>query len=156
MEQKTLKKRVAVYCRVGTDPCFDLDAQRAYYAQKIEDNPDWELVEIFADEGLKSTDPKGRKGFNRMMAACQHGCVDLILTKSVSRFARNAADALRAVRFLRNLGVGVIFEKENFNTLVDSGEFRTTLFNLLAKAESESITKNFIYPVNRRPLNQQL
>jgi len=124
MEQKTLKKRVVVYCRVGTDsgdPCCGLDAQRACYAQKFEDNPDWELVEIFADESLKSTDPKGREGFNRMMDVCQHGRIDLILTKSVSRFARNMMNALTTVRCLKAMGVGVIFEKENFNTLVDSG-----------------------------------
>lgn len=151
MEQKTLKKRVAVYCRADTDsgdPCCGLDVQRAYYTQKFEDNPEWELVEIFTDEGLKDTDPKGREGFNRMMTACKRGRVDLILTKSVSHFARNMMDALKTVRHLKTLGVGVIFEKENIHTLADESEFHIALLSHFTQEGSKLITKNLIYPVS--------
>ena len=128
------KQRVAAYCRVSTDSEEQLnsyEAQKAYYMQKIEENPDWELAGIFADKGLSGTSLKKRDEFKRMIAACKRGRSDTILTKSLSRFARNTVDCLDTIRMLRARGNGVIFEKENINTLTESSEFLITLFCLL-------------------------
>lgn len=109
------KQRVAAYCRVSTDSEEQLnsyEAQKAYYTQKIEENPDWELAGIFADKGLSGTSMKKRDDFKRMIAACKRGRIDTILTKSLSRFARNTVDCLDTIRMLRARGIGVIFEKK--------------------------------------------
>ncbi len=137
--------RAAAYCRVSTDKEEQLnsyEAQKAYYTQRIAENPNWVMAGIFADEGLSGTSLKKRKEFNRMIAACKRGRIDLILTKSVSRFARNTVDCLETVRMLKANGIGVIFEKENINTLTQSSEFMITLFSGFAQAESESLSKN--------------
>ena len=142
------KQRVAAYCRVSTDSEEQLTsytAQKAYYTQKIDENPDWELAGIFADRGITGTSLKKRTEFNRMIAACKRGRIDMILTKSLSRFARNTVDCLEVVRMLRANGIGVIFEKENINTLTESSEFLITLFSGFAQAESESISKNVLW-----------
>ena len=142
------KQRVAAYCRVSTDSEEQLNsyaAQKTYYTQKIEENPNWEMAGVFADEGLSGTSMKKRKEFNRMIAACKRGRIDLILTKSLSRFARNTVDCLEMVRVLKAQGIGVIFEKENINTLTESSEFLITLFSGFAQAESESLSKNVIW-----------
>lgn len=139
------KQRVAAYCRVSTDSEEQLNsytAQKSYYTQKIEESPDWEMAGVFADEGLSGVNMKKRKEFNRMIAACKRGRIDLILTKSLSRFARNTVDCLETVRMLKANGIGVIFEKENINTLTESSEFLITLFSGFAQAESESLSKN--------------
>ena len=115
---------------------------RSYYTQKIEENPDWELAGIFADKGLSGASMKKRDNFNKMIAACKRGRIDTILTKSLSRFARNTVDCLETVRMLRARGIGVIFEKENINTLTESSEFLITLFSGFAQAEIESLSKN--------------
>ena len=131
--------RVAAYCRVSTDSeeqITSYEAQKAYYTQKIEENPDWELAGIFADKGLSGTSMKKRENFNKMIAACKRGKIDTILTKSLSRFARNTVDCLETVRMLKAHGIGVIFEKENINTLTESSEFLITLFSGFAQAES--------------------
>ena len=141
------KQRVATYCRVSTDSEEQLnsyEAQKAYYTQKIEENPDWELAGIFADKGLSGTSMKKRDDFKRMIAACKRGRIDTILTKSLSRFARNTVDCLDTIRMLRARGIGVIFEKENINTLTESSEFLITLFSGFAQAESESLSENII------------
>ena len=139
------KKRVAAYCRVSTDSAEQLNsyaAQQAYYAQKIEENPEWENAGIFADEGISGTSLKKRQEFNRMIEACRRGRIDMILTKSLSRFSRNTVDCLETVRMLKSNGIGVIFEKENINTLTETSEFLITLFSGFAQAESESLSKN--------------
>ena len=139
------RQRVAAYCRVSTNSEEQLnsyEAQKNYYTQKIEENPDWEMAGIFADEGLSGTSMKKRAEFNRMIAACKRGRIDMILTKSSSRFARNTVDCLKVIRTLKSLGIGVIFEKENINTLTESSEFLITLFSSFSQAESESISKN--------------
>ena len=139
------KQRVAAYCRVSTDSEEQLNsyaAQKNYYTQRIEENPDWEMAGVFADEGITGTSMKKRREFNRMIAACKRGRIDMILTKSLSRFARNTVDCLEAVRMLKANGIGVIFEKENINTLTESSEFLITLFSGFAQAESESLSKN--------------
>ena len=139
------KKRVAAYCRVSTDSEEQLnsyEAQKSYYTQKIEDSPDWEMAGIYADEGISGTSMKKRTEFKKMITACKRGHIDLIITKSLSRFARNTVDCLETVRLLKANGIGVYFEKENINTLTESSEFLITLFSGFAQAESESLSKN--------------
>ena len=139
------KKRVAAYCRVSTDSEEQLNsygAQKSYYTQKIEDSPDWEMAGIYADEGISGTSMKKRTEFKKMITACKRGRIDLIITKSLSRFARNTVDCLETVRLLKANGIGVYFEKENINTLTESSEFLITLFSGFAQAESESLSKN--------------
>lgn len=146
------RQRVAAYCRVSTDSEEQLTsytAQKAYYTQKIGENPDWELAGIFADRGITGTSLKKRTEFNKMIAACKRGRIDMILTKSLSRFARNTVDCLEVVRMLRANGIGVIFEKENINTLTESSEFLITLFSSFAQAESESISKNVVWGIQK-------
>lgn len=141
------RQRVAAYCRVSTDSEEQLNsyaAQQNYYTQKIEENPDWEMAGIFADEGLSGTSMKKRTEFNRMIAACKRGRIDMILTKSASRFARNTVDCLKVIRTLKARGIAVIFEKENINTLTESSEFLITLFSSFSQAESESMILNII------------
>ncbi len=141
------KLRVAAYCRVSTDSEEQLNsyaAQKNYYTQRIEENPDWEMAGIYADEGITGTSMKKRQEFKRMIAACKRGRIDMILTKSLSRFARNTVDCLNIVRALKLNGIGVIFEKENINTLTESSEFLITLFSGFAQAESESLRENII------------
>ena len=139
------KKRVAAYCRVSTDSEEQLnsyEAQKSYYTQKIADSPDWEMAGIYADEGISGTNMKKRTEFKKMITACKRGRIDLIITKSLSRFARNTVDCLETVRLLKANGIGVYFEKENINTLTESSEFLITLFSGFAQAESESLSKN--------------
>ena len=139
------KKRVAAYCRVSTDSEEQLnsyEAQKSYYTQKIADSPDWEMAGIYADEGISGTSMKKRTEFKKMITACKRGRIDLIITKSLSRFARNTVDCLETVRLLKANGIGVYFEKENTNTLTESSEFLITLFSGFAQAESESLSKN--------------
>jgi DNA invertase Pin-like site-specific DNA recombinase len=146
------RQRVAAYCRVSTDSEEQLTsytAQKAYYTQKIGENPDWEMAGIFADKGITGTSMKKRVEFKKMITACKRGKIDLILTKSLSRFARNTVDSLEVVRMLRANGIGVIFEKENINTLTESSEFLLTLFSGFAQAESESISKNVIWGIQK-------
>ncbi len=139
------KQRVAAYCRVSTDSEEQLnsyEAQKTYYTKLIEENPNWEMAGIFADEGLSGTSLKKRTEFNRMIAACKRGRIDTILTKSSSRFARNTVDCLKVIRELKARGIGVIFEKENVNTLTETSEFLITLFSGFSQAEIESLSKN--------------
>lgn len=147
MEQSTLqrKMRVAAYCRVvsSSDPVNGCAAQNAYYAQKISENPDWELAGIFTDDGITSADRKNRRAFNRMIAACKRGEIDLILTKSLSRFSRSIRDCLKIVRELRAIGVGVIFEKEDINTLRESDDLCLGILDAMAQAESEDLERRY-------------
>ena len=118
------KLRVAAYARVSSDSADQLNsylAQVDYYTRHIGENPDWELVDIYADEGISGLDTQKRDEFNRMMADCQAGKIDRILVKSVSRFARNTRDTLRFMWELLRLGVTIQFEKEN----IDTGELST-------------------------------
>lgn len=147
------RQRVAAYCRVSTNSEEQLTsytAQKAYYTEKIAATPEWQLAGIFADEGISGTSMKKRKEFNRMITACKHGGIDLILTKSASRFARNTVDCLEIVRMLKARGIGVIFEKENINTLTESSEFLITIHSSFAQAEIESMSKNITWGQRRR------
>ena len=119
----TERLRVAAYARVSTDDEEQLtsyEAQVDYYTKKIRENPDWTFVEVYADEGISGTNTKKRKNFNRMIDDAMAGKIDRIITKSVSRFARNTVDTLTTVRKLKEKGVGVTFEKENIDTLDSS------------------------------------
>lgn len=137
--------RVASYCRVSTDNDEQLtsfESQKEYYTAKIMGNRHWIMAGIFADDGISATSSKKRPEFQKMLRKCKQGKIDLILTKSVSRFARNTLDCIGITRQLRELGVAVYFEKENINTLEMESEFVLTIMGSLAQAESESISKN--------------
>ncbi len=137
--------RVAAYCRVSTkseEQAESFEIQQQYYHEYIGRHPNWELVEIYADEGISATSVKKRKHFNRMIEDCVAGKVDMIITKSVSRFARNVVDCIKYARQLRSLPtpVAIYFETENINTLSQSGELLLTV--LAAFAQDESVTKS--------------
>ena len=137
--------RVAAYCRVSTEQEEQQNSyqvQIAYYTDLINRKKEWSLVGIFADEGISGTQTKNRTEFKRMIRMCKNKKIDLVITKSISRFARNTVDCLEYVRQLKNLGIGVIFEKENINTLTMTSEFMIALYGSFAQAESESISKN--------------
>lgn len=137
--------RVAAYCRVSTEleeQQNSYQVQITYYTDLINKNKDWTLAGIFADEGISGTQTKKRTEFNRMIRLCKNKKIDLIICKSASRFARNTVDCLENVRLLKSLGIGVIFEKENINTLTMTSEFMIALYGSFAQAESESISKN--------------
>ncbi len=137
--------RVAAYCRVSTEQEEQQNSyqvQIAYYTDLINRKKEWSLVGIFADEGISGTQTKKRTEFNRMICMCKNKKIDLVITKSISRFARNTVDCLEYVRQLKDLGIGVIFEKESINTLTMTSEFMIALYGSFAQAESESISKN--------------
>ncbi len=136
---------VCAYARVSTDDEDQInsyEAQKDYYEEKIKSNPSWRFAGIFADEGITGTSMEKRNDFNRMMRQCRHGKTKLILCKSVSRWARNTVDGLNTVRELKSRGIAVYFEKENINTLKETSEFLITLFAGFAQAESESLSAN--------------
>ena len=137
--------RVAAYCRVSTEleeQQNSYQVQIAYYTDLINKKKEWTLAGIFADEGISGTQTKKRTEFNRMIRMCRNKKIDLVITKSISRFARNTVDCLEYVRQLKDLEIGVIFEKENINTLTMTSEFMIALYGSFAQAESESISKN--------------
>ncbi|WP_449240869.1 recombinase family protein [Desulfoscipio gibsoniae] len=136
---------VAAYCRVSTNSEEQLSSYQSqveYYHEKIRTHPRWILVAIYADQGISGTSTKGRKEFNRMIRACRRGKIDLIMTKSVSRFVRNTLDGLDYIRQPKELGVGVYFRKENINTLTLENELLLTFMMSAAQAESESLSGN--------------
>lgn len=139
------RTRVAAYCRVSTNSEEQLSSyqsQLEYYQEKISTNPEWILVAVYADQGVSGTSTKARKEFNRMIRACRRGKIDLIITKSVSRFVRNTLDGLDYIRQLKEIGVGIYFEKENINTLTLENELILTFMMSAAQAESESLSGN--------------
>ena len=113
-----------------------------YYTQYIKANPDWQFVAVYTDEGISATNTKRRDGFNRMLQDALDGKIDLIVTKSVNRFARNTVDSLTTVRKLKEKGVEVYFQKENIYTLDSKGELLITIISSLAQEESRSILEN--------------
>ena len=147
VKSQTVKRqlRVAAYCRVSADDEEQLtsyEAQQHYYTDKIMSNQEWTMAGIFADEGITGTSARKRPEFLRMIRLCKQKKIDVILTKSISRFARNTVDCLNYIRVLRALGIAVIFEKENINTLESDSEMLITLLGAFAQAESESISQN--------------
>lgn len=133
--------RVCAYCRVSTDNDEQLSSfelQQAHYRQLVEDHPNWELKHIYADEGISGTSLKNRDQFNEMIAECQRRTYDLIITKSVSRFARNLVDCISLIRMLKGLNppVGVFFETDNLYTLSENTEFMLSFLATFAQEES--------------------
>ena len=144
--------RVAAYCRVSTEQEEQQNSYQVqidYYTDLINKNKEWELAGIFADEGISGTQTKKRTEFNKMIRLCKKRKIDLVLCKSISRFARNTVDTLEYVRQLKDLGISVIFEKENINTLTMTSEFMIALYGSFAQAESESISKNVSWGVEK-------
>ena len=138
-------RRVAAYARVSTDldeQVSSYEAQIDYYSKYILARPDWVFVKVYTDEGITGTSMKKREGFKEMVADALAGKIDLIITKSVSRFARNTVDSLTTVRKLKEKGVEVYFEKENIWTLDSKGELLITIMSSLAQEESRSISEN--------------
>ena len=138
------KRKVAAYCRVSTDnedQANSFESQQRYFRQYIERNPDWELYEVFADEGISGTNTKKRKEFNRMIACAKNGDFDLIVTKEISRFARNTLDSIFYTRDLKKHGVGVIFLNDNINTLDGDAELRLAIMSSIAQEESRKTSE---------------
>ena len=144
--------RVAAYCRVSTkeeDQANSYEVQKEYYTDKIMSNTAWTMAGIFADKGITGTSVKKREDFMRMIRHCRQKKIDVILTKSVSRFSRNTVDCLYYIRALKQLGIAVIFEKENINSLEEDSELRITLSGAFAQSESESISANVTWGKRR-------
>ncbi len=147
------KKRAAAYARVSTDSEEQensYEAQVDFYTGHIQSNPEWEFVKVYADEGISATSTKGRDGFKEMVRDALAGKIDLILTKSISRFARNTVDTLVAIRELKAKGVEVYFETQNISTLDAKGELLITIMSSLAQEESRSISENVTWGQRKR------
>ena len=147
------KRRVAAYARVSTDleeQQTSYEAQVDYYTKYIERRPDWEFVDVYTDEGISGTNTKRREGFNRMINDALEGKIDLIITKSISRFARNTVDSLVNIRKLKEHNVECYFEKENINTFDSKGELLITIMSSLAQEESRSISQNVTWGQRKR------
>ncbi len=143
-KRQRTKRKVAAYCRVSTDnedQANSFESQQRYFRQYIERNPDWELYEVFADEGISGTNTKKRKEFNRMIACAKNGDFDLIITKEISRFARNTLDSIFYTRDLKEHGVGVIFMNDNINTLDGDAELRLAIMSSIAQEESRKTSE---------------
>ncbi len=136
------RKRVAAYVRVSTDGEEQLQSFQEYYQEKISKNKEWVMVGIYADEAITGTETVKRDGFLKMINDCMDGMIDVILTKSISRFSRNLVDTLQYVRMLKDKGIAVIFEKENINTLSMESEMALALLSTLAQNEVESLSAN--------------
>ena len=139
------KLRVAAYCRVSTDSdeqATSYDAQVEHYTELIQKNPEWEFAGIYADDGISGTNTKKREDFNRMIDDCEAGNIDMIITKSISRFARNTLDCLKYIRKLKEKNIPVFFEKEAINTMDAKGEVLITIMASLAQQESQSLSQN--------------
>ena len=151
--QPVRKPRVAAYARVSTDQEeqeTSFEAQCDYYGSLIRNNPEWEYAGLYTDDGISATSTARREGFNRLIADALAGKIDRIITKSVSRFARNTVDSLTTIRKLKEKGIGVTFEKENIDTLDSKGELMITIMSSLAQEESRSISENVTWGWRRR------
>ena len=151
--QDTAKLRVAAYARVSSasdDQGNSFAAQTRYFTALISSNEKWTLADIYADEAVTGTSAEKREDFQRLLADCRRGRVDRVITKSISRFSRNTKDCLMAIRELKSLGIGVLFEKENIDTATMSGEMMTAFFASFAQAESQSISGNMRWSFTQR------
>lgn len=150
-QMKTL--RVAAYCRVSTlqeQQETSYEAQVAYYTEKIRSNPNWKLAGIFADDGKSATSTAKRSDFQAMIDACMDGKIDMVITKSISRFARNTVDSLTNIRKLKEKNIAVFFEKEGINTMEGSGELLITILSSQAQEESRNISENCHWGIVRK------
>ena len=147
------RRKVAAYARVSTDfeeQLTSYEAQISYYTNYIQRNPDWEFVKIYTDEGISATSTQHREGFNSMIADALDGKIDLIITKSVSRFARNTVETLTTIRGGKEYHVECFFEKENIWTFDSKGELLITIMSSLAQEESRSISENVTWGQRKR------
>ncbi|SHE90144.1 Site-specific DNA recombinase [Tissierella praeacuta DSM 18095] len=145
--------RVAAYCRVSTtleQQEGSYEAQVTYYTEKIKNNPNWKNAGIYADDGKSATNTKKRDDFNAMIEDCMAGKIDMVITKSVSRFARNTVDSLQTIRKLKEKNIAVYFEKENINTLDGTGELLITILSSQAQEESRNLSENTKWGITRR------
>ena len=154
-KQEVKRIHVAAYCRVSTaqeDQETSYEAQVAYFTKLITENPSWQLAGIYADDGISGTDMKKRDNFNAMMERCLQNDreIDLILTKSISRFARNTVDCLSCIRKLKERNIAIYFEKENINTLESTGELLITILSSQAQEESRNISENVKWGLKRK------
>lgn len=153
------KLRVAAYCRVSTDSdeqASSYETQVEHYTEYIKKNPEWEFAGIYADDGISGTNTKKREEFNRMIEACKAGEIDMIITKSISRFARNTLDCLKYIRMLKDKNIPVFFEKESINTMDAKGEVLLTIMASLAQQESQSLSQNVKMGLQFRYQNGQV
>lgn len=153
MKDQVRKLRVAAYCRVSTDQeeqLLSYENQVRFYTESINSNPEYECAGIYADEGISGTNTKKRDEFNRMIMDCRAGKIDRIITKSISRFARNTLDCLNYVRELKTMGIGIMFEKEAIDTLDAKGEVLLTILSSLAQDESRNISENCTWGIRKR------
>lgn len=144
-EPQSERLRVAAHCQVSTEldeQANSYETQVSHYKELIQKDPIWEFAGIFADDGISGTNTKKRDQFNKMIKACKAGKIDLIVTKSISRFARNTIDCLKYIRDLKAINVAIFFEKENINTMDAKGEVLITIMASLAQQESESLSQN--------------
>lgn len=147
------RKRVAAYARVSMDTerlMHSLSVQVSYYSELIQNTPGWGYAGVYADEGISGTKMDSRPEFIRMLADCEAGKIDIILTKSLSRFARNTVDTLNVVRRLKELGIEVRFEKERINSLADEGELLITIMASFAQEEVRSLSENVKWGLRKR------
>ena len=147
------RKQVAAYARVSTDTerlNHSLSAQVSYYSDLIQRNPEWEYVGVYADNGITGTKLSGRPEFERLLQDCEAGKIDIILTKSISRFSRNTVDLLAVVRRLKELGIEIQFEKEHINSLSGDGEVMLTLLASFAQEEVTSLSNNVKWGTRKR------
>lgn len=155
-KSEKIKLRVAAYIRVSSDSEDQQNsfvAQNRYYTDLIAGKENWSLVDIYADEGITGTSAEKRPDFQRLLKDCRHGLIDRVLVKSISRFARNTKECLEVIRELKALGIGVCFEKENIDTCKISGEMLTAVFASLAQEESQSISSNIRWSIQKRMQN---
>lgn len=146
-------KRTAAYARVSRETerlSHSISAQISYYDNLIRNHPGWEYAGVYADWGISGTDVKKREGFQRMIADCEAGKIDIVLTKSISRFARNTVDLLETVRHLKALNVEVRFEKEHINSLSGDGELMLSILASFAQEESRSVSENIKWGIRKR------
>ena len=143
--ERIKRRKAQGFCRVSTEEeeqQGSFEIQKLYYTEKINSTPEWEVAGIYADDGISGVHTKKRDGFNQMIQDCKKRKIDLILTKSISRFARNTLDSIQYVRMLKQMGIAVVFEKENINTATMNSEMILTVLSAFAQAESESISQN--------------
>ena len=150
---KIKKIRVAAYARVSTEKDEQhnsLEAQKAYFTKYIKERNDWQFAGLYYDDGISGLSRKNRDGFNRLIEDSLQGKIDLIVTKSISRFARNTLDTISTIRKLKGRGIGVFFQKENIHTLDTKSEFVLTLMSSFAQEESRSISENCTWGRRKR------
>lgn len=147
------RKKVAAYARVSKETerlTHSISAQISYYSKLIQNNPEWEYAGVYSDFAISGTGTGKRDGFNQLIAECDAGKIDIIMTKSISRFARNTVDLLETVRHLKSMGIEVRFEKENINSMSSDGELMLSILASFAQEENRSISENVKWGVRKR------